>query len=314
MAKSFLSDKLVDIVKLRSMMPDHQNTFSDGDILDILNQEMDTAIIPRVLDVNEEYLLYYEDQDYTAGTTQYAIPYRAIANKLREVQLVDSAGKVYELTRVEVDDMPDYQDSFTSARHNIFYLKNNFVVIPNTLSISTTDASVRMYFFLRPGELVPNNEGGVITAIDTVTGVVTLSTFPTDFSTATYFDFIGARSPHRILSYDVAPTSVNSTALTVTFPAASLPTGLAVGDYVCIAQETIVPQLVSDLHTLLAQRAALVCIEAVGDEKEVVIVRKKLDEMEKNLFGLLDNRVVGAPQKVNPRNSILRQTKFNFFR
>ena len=405
MSKSLLTDKLVETVKIRAMIPDsgeiagnNDGGFPDSEIIDILNEEMDVSILPKVLDFHEEYYVYYEDIEYDSDITNYRIPYRAIGNKLREVHFVDSSDKVSKLTKIELEDLPDFQDGFTFGQSNVFYIKNDFLVIPNS-SNNASVSYVRMYFYLRPNELVPDDEGGVITAINTSTGVITLSAFPTAFSTATTFDFISKYSPHKIYSYDIKVGDFNSSSKTLTFSiaktfttvntsteeitlsahgyytgllgtlstAGTLPTGfstatdyyvikvdddtfklatslanaeagtaiditgagsgthtftpsedhipneLIVGDYVCIAEESIVPQLPSELHSYLAQCAAMVCIEAVGDERQVGIMQKKVDKIEKNMMKLIDNRVEGSPQKINPRNGILKSSRMRRF-
>ena len=89
MARYLSSSTLIESAKVRGAIPETQVTFKEEDLLRFANEEMDTAVIPYVMSFHEDYFLFREDIPLQADTTQYAIPYRAVGNKLREVAYKD---------------------------------------------------------------------------------------------------------------------------------------------------------------------------------------------------------------------------------
>ncbi len=309
MSHVYKSSDLIRSIKRRAMIPSDQSTFTDEDFLEMLNEEIQYFGIPHLLRTHEEYLLTYSDVAVSSGKSEYPIPDRAIGNKLRDVAYVDSAGSYYELARADVEQLSDYSSASVSDYPNSFYLKDNKVVLIDGIP---TAGVLRMFFYMKPNRLVEDDLAGVITDIDTNTGVVTVSNFPDAFETATVYDFVGHVSPNRILDYDITVSSVNGTLKILTFDPSDLPADLRVGDFVSVAGETIVPQLPEELHPILAQRVAIAALEAMSDTEAASTAQRKLDKMEESSNTLIDNRVEGAPEKIVNRHSPLRTATQGF--
>jgi hypothetical protein len=319
MSRSLTTDKLVKSTKRRSMMPTDQVTFTKQDFLDILNEEMDIGIIPFLLSTHEEYLVYTIDIPFSDGEIidtnklAFQIPTRAIGNKLRGAQFigVGSTNLVYELTRVDIDDIHIFNNdlaSFTSSQ--AYYVQNDKLVILNNQEFAS---HIRMYFYMRPSILVEEKYGAIVQSIDSTTGIVTVDKIPTNFSTAQQYDFTGAKIPNKILNYDSDVLSINSTSKTITFSASDI-SKLSVGDYITVANETIVPQIPVELHPLIAQRAAVHCLHAIGDVQNVQAAEVKMNKMETKVIDLIDNRVEDSPQKINNLHSPMRQLSRRYYK
>ena len=84
---------------------------------------------------------------------------------------------------------------------------------------------------------------------------------------------------------------------------------ILVGDYICLANECIIPQIPPDLHNALAERTAARILAAIGDTEVLGVANAKLQEIEARQGTLLDGRVEGAPQKITARHSLLRYGK-----
>lgn len=305
MSNVLTSSKLIESIKRRAMLPSDQNTFTDQDFLDMLNEEIAYFGVPHLLSTHEEYLLRFEDETITGDTNKYRIPYRAVGNKLRDVSYVDTADNVYELSRVSVEDLSEYNDNQLNSYTDSFYIQGDKIILLDQQSVNGV---VRKYFYLKPNTLVKNDEGAVISAIDRNTGTITLSNFPTTFSNLPKMDFIQSKAPNKIYLYDKTPTAVNANTKTITFATADIPEQLEVGDYINLACQSIVPQLPTELHPILAQRVAVACLEALGDTEMFQVASGRLQMMEKATLDLIDNRVEGAPEKVNNRHSTLRES------
>lgn len=81
------------------------------------------------------------------------------------------------------------------------------------------------------------------------------------------------------------------------------------GDYMCLANEAIIPQIPPDLHNVLAERTAARILAAIGDQAGLAIANQKISEMENRQGNLLDQRSEGTPQKITARHSLLRYGK-----
>ena len=321
MAKVLTTNGLVNTALRRALIPSDQSTFTTGDIIDIMNEELGIHILPMVLRAHEEYYVIDEDQPLSRDTIRYKIPYRAVGNKLRDVQFIDNAGTQYEMTRVSLEDRPEYQGNYTNNQFLTFYLQNDDIVL---MQNQISNGSIRSSYYLRPNELVKDNRAAVITDINVgaTETVFTVNPFPSHFSSTTVFDFIQGRSPNKIIGFDRTVASVNVAASTITFSNDDLNTidlfsitpkalTFAVGDHILKAEETILPQLPAELQPILAQRTAVKMLEALGDTEGMRNAQQELDRMEYNAMTLIDNRVEGAPQKVSTRHSILKSSLSN---
>lgn len=134
-----------------------------------------------------------------------------------------------------------------------------------------------------------------------------LDQVPDHFLTNSLFDFVQNISPNKIISYDMKLNSIDQTVKTISFKKEEVE-HVSVGSYLTVAEETIVPNIPTELHPILAQRVAVACLEALGDEQNKQSAERKLANMEKDAGTFLDNRVEGAIQKIKSRHSPLVNT------
>lgn len=305
------SNQLIESVKRRALIPSNQNTFTNDDFLAFATEEMNLGIVPSVLIMHEDYYLNTDAIPLEPNKTSYPIPYRAIGNKLREVSYRDASGNILEMTRIGVADLPYYNNSTTSNQVYAYYIaNNNIVLVPPNISLST-GTSLMVSYYIRPNSLVLLEDVAVISDIDRSTGMVQVSNLPTDFNANKLIDFIQLKSPHKIISFDIQPQSINSTSKTITFNIGDIPEDLANGDHIALAEQSAIPQLPSDLHVVLAHRVATRCLEALGDNEGLQAANAKLAEMEQKTTALIDSRVEDAPKKIVNRHSTLRSSLFS---
>jgi hypothetical protein len=296
----YTSELLIESVKSRINIPTNQNTYSDSRILEYADEEMSLVVVPAIMSLHEDYLLYSQDVPMVSGQSEYVIPYRAVGNKLYDLQYVDDSGNVMSMSRTTMADQPNWNGSYTVNRTYAYYLKNNrIVLLPNVDGYA--NGSIRFVYYIRPSSFVKSSAIGVITNIDTTTGEIAVANLPN-----TRCDFYKVQSPHNILEIDLLPTSVNFSSKTLTFDPDDIPSELSVGDHVALAQQCAIPQIPSDLHVFLAQKTAERILEAQGDMEGLQAARQKSAEMEVRAGTLIDNRVDESPIKLTNRNGILQ--------
>jgi hypothetical protein len=293
-ANAFTSTLLLASLKRRGLLPTSEASFTAADFYKVMDEEMQTYMVPLLMSVREEYLVVSQDITVTAGTTEYYIPERAIGGRLRDVTLSGGNDGYYSLTRLE----PENIEAFTNTSGaGGYYLRGNQIV----LSSSTASGTLRVTYYQRPNRVVATTAVGEITAIAGST--VTIAAAPSTFTTTVTYDFVKGKPGFDTLGKDFSASAAGTSMVFTSSP----PTGLAVGDFVCLSQETPIPQLPVELHPLLAQRAAAMVLRAVGNPKAEGIY-KIAEEMEARALKILTPRTDGSNRKVVNKFGVGRGT------
>jgi len=274
------STELINALKIKGSFPTSDDLFSNDDFLVLFNMQMKVEILPIMLKLNEEYFLQYKDFTISQGA-KYRIPSRAIGTNIRDLKKVDSSGNYTDINRLFEEDR--------SSGKSGFYMNRNSVELTNDF-ISDT---LRMTYFARPNKLVLTTSCAQITSIDTVLNTVVVSSAPATMSTGVLVDFIQNNNPFDLLSFDQSLVSVSGTTLEV----AALPSGLEVGDWVCIANESPVPLVPEELHPVLVQSALVTTLSSKKD-KALEYENKKLTEQIEAVLTMLDPRVQNNSTKM----------------
>lgn len=312
MARYLSTDSLIASVKRRAMLPQTQVTFQPEDFLAFANEEIDMALMPYILSYHEDYFLTHVDVPLQQGVSRYEIPYRAVGAKLRDVAYKMDNNQVFEMTRITKGDVPYYQFGplgSVSTMLKVFYIEGNEIVLVPELEQGAPIGSLIISFYLRPNALVSEDRAMTIQSIDTTTGIITVDNVPSIFGIGSNIDLIKTKSPHTTLAWDVEVVNIDTLNKTIEINPNSLPAKLQVGDYICLAEECIIPQIPTDLHSMLAQRVACRCLEALGDQQGLQSANAKLAEMEQKGGTIIDARVEDAPLKVLNRHGFIRTTR-----
>ena len=152
----------------------------------------------------------------------------------------------------------------------------------------------------------PSTSGSAVKALDCY--VLTLSQIPKHFNQNLHYDIVQDISPNKITNFDLDANIVDYNLKQVSIPVSNFRELPVVGQYLTTAEETIVPNIPTELHPILAQRVAIACLEAMGDEQNKQSAERKLQQMETNGMTLIDNRTEGSQQKIKNRHSSLKQS------
>lgn len=306
----YTTDYLLASVRRRASIPSATSPgTADSDLLAYADEEVLSYLAPLVLSVHEDHFLFSEDFSLVSGQLTYRLPYRAIAGSLREVAVVSADGKsIRRLPRIDVGDLQNANDGF--------WFNGDAVTL--VADPGSTTNKLRLRYQLRPGTHVASSSVATITAINTATSTVTCNALPSGFVSSfpvalpsglsTVYDFVRAKPQFETLSIDNV-ASVSGSDMTF----AALPRDLAVGDYVCLAGQTAVPQIPPELHSLLAQKVANTVMQAVGDYDGLEIGEKKSERLEADAMKLLAGRSEASPQKIVNRGSLFRRGAASWF-
>ena len=305
--KFYTTNDLLKAVKRRASIPENQSTFTEEDFLAFANEEMDIGILPHIMMLHEDYLMFTDEVTLVARQNRYAIPYRAIGNKLKDLEFKDVNGNIQEMTRIDKGARAFYQVNRVENSQKLYYVENNKIVLVPGVDDGPTGSLVFTYY-IRPSALVSEDRVATVSSFDADTGVITVNSVPEVFTTSEEFDIYQFKSPHRPMKIDLTATAIDTVGNTITFATTDIPDDLEVGDHIALAEESIIPQIPSEQHVVLSHRIASRILESQGDIQGLQAANSKLQEMERKSDTLIDNRVENSPQKAVNRHSILMTT------
>lgn len=310
MTNPYITDNLLPTLRLLPLMPSVQALFSDSDLLTILTFEMTSKIIPLIDNQAEEYFISTDDIPYSTSQTIFTIPPRALAGKLRAVSFVDSNQNEVRIPRLRLEDIMSNVNATGLAINPAlwgFYLKNNKVILylGSTTGGSSSFQYLRLRYVRQPNQLVLSSACGQITGI--AGNVITCSNIPTTFTTSSAYDLIqNVPQMFDSLLDDGTITAVTTgTNGTITFTAGTVPSTLAVGDWVCLANQSPIPQIpYTPGFDLLLQLSAAKCLEIHGDTQGYNVAMSQATDMKNYFISVITPRVDANVIRLTTPNSL----------
>lgn len=277
---AFDNTYLLNQIKARALIPTSQKTFEDEDILELATDEMHNTVLPMIMGARSEFYVITEDFNVTEAVNYIDIPYRSLGLSVRDVVEVKS-DKEYPLSWLE----PAYKDRESSAG---FFFQGNRIILRGV-----NTSTVRIYYYLRPGNLVTTNSAAKILSIDTVTGVIGVTAVPSAWSTSDTLDGVKSRPGFDNVAMDRVISNITSPNITL-----ANVSGLSVGDWVALSGESPVPQIPVEFFPYLAQLTAVKILEGIGDFEGMQVAASKLEDLKRNALNLITPRTKGQAKKL----------------
>jgi hypothetical protein len=184
----YTTEEIISSIQRIAAVPVGQPGLSNDQYIAILNREMTSAICPFIISVQEEYIIEYTDTLIGSGT-EFTIPSKAIAGKLREVKIYDSSDlSIRNVPRISLNDLGN----------NVFgfYMLGNKVMLTNSAGLE--NKYLRMYFYWRPNKLALLTDCAVIQSVSGATATTT--GIPGAFTNPTFYaDLIKHESQFDVL-------------------------------------------------------------------------------------------------------------------
>ncbi len=305
MSLNYTTDALLPTLRLLPLMPSVQALFSDRDLLTILTFEMGSKIIPLIDNQAEEYFVTINDLPYSTSVTEYTIPYRTVAGKLRSVSFLDANNNEIRIPRLRPEDIMSNVNATGLAINPAlwgFYVRNNTIVLYLN---STTGGNASAYKALRLRSVrQPNNlvlAADCAQVVQIVGTAVTVTNVPSGFTTSQTYDMISNVPNFDSHLDDAVCTNISS--LTMTF--STVPTSLAVGDWICLSGQAPIPQIpYFPGFQLLLQLAAAKCLEIHGDTQGFNVAMSQAADMKNYFISVITPRVDGNTIRLTTPNSL----------
>ncbi len=295
-------------VKRGVTVPANQYRFTDSDFLLMGDEEMESRLLPEITSVRQQYYVKHKRILIVADTASYKIPYRAVGRNIVDLKLVDSAGTfLRNLPMIQIED----KQAFTpigGGDPRAFLIEGDNIVLLPTPTTSTTAYYLEVYYELKPSRLVPVEDCGTITAIDTVTGDVTISAANTNFAIGDVMDIIDGKTSNMNKAEDI--TNTNISGAVITFTAADLPSDIAVGDILTLSDESCMVQAPQEFIQCLVQSVICRILQAQGDFEALQSAYAEMDRRMAAAKSLLGNRVQQETPVVMNRRGLLTQRPY----
>ncbi len=292
---------LVSSIKRRASVPTVQNLFTVDDFLSLGDEELQNTIFPMIMSIKGDYFTANQDTVMTTATT-YPIPQDAIGLKIKNLYWLQTTPyqRFVEITQLSQTDI-SRQFAGGWAQFGFYIDNNSIVLVPSGFSGQT----LRIKYYKRASRLVPNEEGGQITAINTGTKQVTLATLPTAFAVNSLVSGIDNNPGFETKASSLTITAIASPVITL-----SDVSNLAVGYYICFDNESVIPQITVEAMPILAQSVAVKCLEAMNDPG-LGNAQTKLGEIVTTFLATMTPRVDSQVPKVVQRSGPLAWKKIN---
>lgn len=301
MTTAFEAAHHIEQARLRGGIPGTDSRFTTDRMLSLLTAEMQGAIAPMVHAAKSDHGVVPYTLAATAGASRYSLPPSAFANTLRDVFWISADGRASPLHQISAADSRTYTlRNETASRPEYFVLQGSTVMLYPTPSTSGTLA---MPYYARPAELV------------LASSVVRIPTVTAHTGNAYTFTFVG--TPPAALQVasvvvDVVrgtpgfETVANGVTASVTQPSPgtwvyqlSCEETISVGDYICPAGQSPVPQIPVELFPLLHARVAYVAVPSTGDNSQAAnALASQVEDLTRRAVDLLRPRVESASPTV----------------
>lgn len=307
MAIDYTTTALVSSIKRRASVPTSQSLFETTDFNAILTDEMQSIIVPIILAEQQDFFVHSQDIAMDGVVKSFDIPSRSIGMKLKDVGFYNPVNNDFESKpRMPLSDYGDPGGDYIKSLGG-FYLEGSKISF--TEAPSNTSDKLRAYFYRRPNNLVAENKAAKVTSIDIASKTLTFGSMPSSWTTSTVFDIIKGKPGFNSLSDDLSITTKDS--LTLTF-AETLPTDIAVGDWVAENGESPIAQIPYSAFPLLAQLGAVKVLESLGDLKGMQMGQAKFDVLVQNFLRTINKRVDSSPKKIINRNGVFSSVRRRF--
>lgn len=290
-------DQMVTDLRNKYINPNSQALFQDSDVINLLDSEQRAAIIPIISSVREEFWVVNQDTPVN-GSASYTIPQRAAGAVLRDVVFVDTAGNEIDLQQLSPAHIKaTFPFGYQLPLYTFgYYWKNDQIVPYPQQTKNATGYTLRMKQLRRPNSLVSSLYCGQIISISGPN--LQLSYLDPSWTTSTTFDIIQNFPQFTSIADGATITGMGGTTITLS----SVPSGIAVGMYVCPAGTTCIPQIPYEMYPLLIEYAICSMTASLGDSQGYGIHEKIVAKQRQDFIDLIEPRSQLGTKKIVNRN------------
>lgn len=261
----YSTQSFLDYIRIKIANP----PLSDTQILLLASNELADTLFPQIRELRQGFGQTFSEQPLEGGEARYHIPDRAVGNTVVEAKL-RRGNSYYNLSKINPGEITT---TTPTSRPTAFYFSDDDLVLSPPPSGS--DYTLVLWYERTPSDLVLTTQTSVITNINALTRVVTVSDNRTNLQGSHRYDIASTMGSQSIRWAD-AEATCSGTDITFTD---ELPKDLKLGDSISIAGETSLIQLPQNYRTALAERVCELILESTGDYDAAQIHKAEFQEL-----------------------------------
>lgn len=304
MSIDYTADGIVRDIKMLGLFPNSQLLLTNDEFLTLMNFQMKAEMVPLIDSIAQEHFVQYEDVDYDQSQKVFSIPERAVGNKLRDLVFVDANNNEINIPRLRPEDLKvgyRYGIGYNIGLYGFFVKDQTVELYLGNPSGVSSYPTLRKKYFRRPSKMVSTSDAGEITMINSGTNEVTVSALPPAWTSSDEFDLIKGTPHFTSKGDDLTVSTIIGNTLTFSD---SLPSDLAVGDWVALAGESPIPQIPYDAFPLLTQLTVIKGLESNRDTEGMKNAMASIPVMKQSLLGIMMPRTEGSVEKAAGRSGV----------
>lgn len=317
----YFTEDLVNAIKLSSFAPTGQATFNDPtDFIFLANEEFQKKLVPHIVKVRQDFFVKHLTTPLVDKINHYPLPERTVGNTLVDLFYLPSTSDLSQkkpIPKINIHDQQLFQSSSTSEVNKCYIEGDEIITVPTP---SNPTGNLLYYFLRKPSKIVPTSQCGKITArsvsgpntVFTVDTDLTSSSLTTVLSAGSLIDFMQVKSPFICRDIDVAIGTITTTQITV--PTASVQDeasrydpGTNIGDYICPAQQSNIPQCPDIFHPIISEMVVCRILRTLGHLDKLQVAKAELVDALRDTWGLIENRIESEVDVMYDQSSLLNQ-------
>jgi hypothetical protein len=290
-------DQMIQGTKRLATTPQNQLLLSPQALLDIADRNLNDAVLPEIDAVNQEFFVTKTTTQIVSGTSEYAIPTRAMGRKLREIKLVNSSGGRFDFPMVPIEREHLYRAN--GIPFGFFFYGDKVKLVPEP---ATSGFQIEFWWFLPPG--IPIFTSSAAKVVSVVGDDVTVSTVPGSLTVGATVDFVEGSPGNSYLGLGKEILSIAGN--TLSFDVGAVPTDLTTGDYLCPEGYSCIVQLPKIAAYYWQSLNAKEMLFSLGDFEGYERLAGIADKQLKNMQRMLEPRIEGEPTVIINDRGLVR--------
>lgn len=278
----------INAVKRKIALPGKSQLYTDDQILEFLDDHLQTICVPLISRTNSDYFVRHIDTPINSNEVYFQVPQRALGAALYDISVIK-------------DGIEDNVARFSPGDSLTAQLPRNYCIIRGNIVIYTSQTSfgdtLRVYFYNRPGHLISTGKTGQILSVSG--NVVNMNFVPSSWVNGMFLDVVQAFPPFDTVAYDVTLISRNNLTLTL-----SNATGFVKSDYVVEAESSPVAQVPLEGQRFIELGACMAITGAMSDEKMFKMITTQYLQQKEALLDILVPRIRHEVQKISQRSGL----------
>jgi hypothetical protein len=298
------SAQLLRGIKTAALVPTHQTTYQDSDILAIANEELKLTVVTEIVACREEFFVKHDIVSIIAGEPAIAIPERATGRTIRDLKFQESlADSPRQLGRTPLTDTVSV--TVNTGLPQTHYFEGDEIKLYPIPDANAAAGLLWVYYEQMPASLVETKYAAAILAVDSTLAApyVDVPVTSTTFAIGSIVDIVKVKPGYTTLveSATVINIGTSSTMKRLYLTVNTDLSKVSVGDHISIERTSDILQLPDEAETWLVSLVAARLLEGQGMSDQAQLIGKRAEKAQLSFVRAITPRNEGASTQFAPQ-------------